>query len=175
MNAKKTPILTLRVLAPESRRAAAEDDKRLIACEKLHSDRARLTAFLGPVEAVETVAVPAGAATREMDVDDLIGEAGSTDAGLIELVVEIDDEWPDGISPMLAALRDRLNRPLLVHFGSGHPIGGTLDREMVSLGFTRQAGDEPLYLFDIETYKHTPDWLNARHWANPELWGKYRW
>lgn len=29
--------------------------------------------------------------------------------------------------------------------------------------------------YDIGTYKKTPDWLNPRHWAHPENWGKYRW
>ncbi len=32
-----------------------------------------------------------------------------------------------------------------------------------------------LYKFDINDYKKTPDWFNADHWANPELWDKYRW
>lgn len=32
-----------------------------------------------------------------------------------------------------------------------------------------------IYGFDLGTYKSTPDWLNARHWAHPEHWGKYRW
>ena len=32
-----------------------------------------------------------------------------------------------------------------------------------------------LYRFDINDYKKTPDWFNADHWANPELWDKYRW
>lgn len=32
-----------------------------------------------------------------------------------------------------------------------------------------------LYKYDIASYKSTPDWLNARNWANPELWNKYRW
>ncbi len=30
-------------------------------------------------------------------------------------------------------------------------------------------------VFDIAHYKTIPDWLNSRHWANPDLWGKYRW
>lgn len=40
-----------------------------------------------------------------------------------------------------------------------------------------QEGDKPLdlYKFDIATYKKTPDWLNAKDWANPQLWDKYRW
>gem|GEM_PF-618442 len=32
-----------------------------------------------------------------------------------------------------------------------------------------------VYGFDLGTYKRTPEWLNARHWAHPEHWGKYRW
>lgn len=27
-----------------------------------------------------------------------------------------------------------------------------------------------IYQFDLNTYKQVPDWLNARHWANPERW-----
>ena len=36
-------------------------------------------------------------------------------------------------------------------------------------------GSIHLYKYDIATYKKTPDWLNARDWANPEMWDKYRW
>lgn len=32
-----------------------------------------------------------------------------------------------------------------------------------------------LYGYDLATYKHTPDWLNADYWANPDLFGRYRW
>jgi hypothetical protein len=32
-----------------------------------------------------------------------------------------------------------------------------------------------IYGFDLGTYKTTPDWLNARHWAHPQHWGKQRW
>lgn len=32
-----------------------------------------------------------------------------------------------------------------------------------------------LYRFDINDYKRTPEWLNSRNWAHPELWDKYRW
>jgi hypothetical protein len=32
-----------------------------------------------------------------------------------------------------------------------------------------------LYRFDLHDYKHTPDWLSPRHWANPEMWDKARW
>ncbi|MDH3691469.1 MAG: DUF6231 family protein, partial [Gammaproteobacteria bacterium] len=31
------------------------------------------------------------------------------------------------------------------------------------------------YSFNIAKYKHTPDWLNPKHWANPLRWDKERW
>lgn len=29
--------------------------------------------------------------------------------------------------------------------------------------------------FSLKTYKKTPNWLNSRFWANPQLWNKFRW
>lgn len=29
--------------------------------------------------------------------------------------------------------------------------------------------------FNLFDYKQRPDWLNAKYWANPELWDLYRW
>lgn len=40
---------------------------------------------------------------------------------------------------------------------------------------TVDAADLEIYGFDLATYKATPDWLNARHWAHPQHWGKQRW
>jgi hypothetical protein len=41
--------------------------------------------------------------------------------------------------------------------------------------YTVAGGETHLYTFDMRTYKETPDWLNARHWAHPELFDKYWW
>ncbi len=30
-----------------------------------------------------------------------------------------------------------------------------------------------LLKFDLRTYKATPEWLNSKYWARPELWDKY--
>lgn len=57
-----------------------------------------------------------------------------------------------------------LNRQVLMSLGF-HQIGHSEDA----------SGDRHWYQFDIDNYKVTPDWLNPRHWANPELWDKYRW
>ena len=32
-----------------------------------------------------------------------------------------------------------------------------------------------VYAFDIASYKATPEWLNNKYWANPELFDKYWW
>lgn len=47
----------------------------------------------------------------------------------------------------------------------------------MALAGSREQEGKPLhvYKFDISDYKKTPDWLNPSHWANPELWDKYRW
>lgn len=34
---------------------------------------------------------------------------------------------------------------------------------------------EQVFVFDIHSYKQTPDWLNSQYWAHPELFDKYRW
>lgn len=53
--------------------------------------------------------------------------------------------------------------------------------EFLGLGFRRLAQARELasaywlYRYDIYDYKTTPDWLNSRHWAHPERWGKARW
>ncbi len=53
--------------------------------------------------------------------------------------------------------------------------------ELIAMGlshWSRETVNEAtleVYGFDLGTYKATPDWLNARHWAHPERWGKNRW
>jgi len=49
---------------------------------------------------------------------------------------------------------------------------------IMSLGFMMhsQISNDNLfyffYVYNIGTYKKTPDWLNNENWANPELWEK---
>ena len=55
------------------------------------------------------------------------------------------------------------------------------DADFIALGMTlvdrvsMEGEDSSLYGFDIDSYKSTPDWLNPKGWAHPELWGKHRW
>jgi hypothetical protein len=53
--------------------------------------------------------------------------------------------------------------------------GCALDEDAFrALGFTLSSADTAenmrIYYYDLDTYKTVPDWLNSRHWANPERW-----
>lgn len=77
---------------------------------------------------------------------------------------------------LLSRLRDLYARRVLARL---RPSDTWQHNDLTAFGFTRLARLGPeegiLYGFDMATYKTTPDWLNPRFWANPELWGKYRW
>ncbi|WP_018946300.1 DUF6231 family protein [Thioalkalivibrio sp. AKL17] len=51
----------------------------------------------------------------------------------------------------------------------------------LALGFRREPAAETatpehaVYRTSLYDYKLTPDWLNARFWANPEMWDRARW
>lgn len=53
--------------------------------------------------------------------------------------------------------------------------------QLRALGFVRivsqptQEQEIEIWQFNIKHYKPVPDWLNAKFWANPELWNQYRW
>ena len=54
--------------------------------------------------------------------------------------------------------------------------------DSLALGFSQvsnpaASGDSVFTAFEFElhTYKQIPDWLNAKNWANPELWDKHSW
>lgn len=87
-------------------------------------------------------------------------------------------------SAVIARLRDVLARRLCVMIGTVKETSRETiwsDAELSAFGLTllsrfEEAGKQArLYGFDIASYKQTPDWLNPRHWAHPELWGKFRW
>jgi len=86
---------------------------------------------------------------------------------------------------LISRLRDVIGRRLIVVV----PIG-MVDSEqksnwqvqdlialgMVSIGEGQVAGHRiEVFGFDIMTYKTTPDWLNSRYWAHPELFGRFWW
>ena len=85
---------------------------------------------------------------------------------------------------LLAALRDLHARCVVAAVRLGEHWSGTQstwrERDLLGLGMKRLDTDSPdanqgLFEFNIQDYKLSPDWLNARHWAHPELWDIYRW
>lgn len=78
-------------------------------------------------------------------------------------------------SQILVKLRDLMAKRIVV-------ISTQQDEKLLrALGFSQvmhdlQAQqDAILWQFNILTYKHVPDWLNAKYWANPQHWDQYRW
>ena len=41
--------------------------------------------------------------------------------------------------------------------------------------FERGGQTVTLFTYDLLDYKQVPDWLNAKYWANPQMFGKYWW
>jgi hypothetical protein len=86
---------------------------------------------------------------------------------------------------VIGRFRDLLSKRLYVLMPSGAGWAGHASRwepdELRAYGLSVAARYEVegkalgLYRHDLYDYKQTPDWLNARNWANPELWDKYRW
>lgn len=86
---------------------------------------------------------------------------------------------------LLARLRDLYTKKLLIVVPIGDEWSEHQSRwqetELLALGFIVKArlrfDEKPVhvYAFDIATYKTTPDWLNSKYWANPQLWDKYWW
>ena len=116
--------------------------------------------------------------------DDVLAGAGRRfELAVVVGVLEGLGREPGGA--LLAALRDLAARRLLVavpaspaqeRYRSVWTRDDMLAHGLDALGHARyEAQTLAVYGFDINQYKRTPDWLNARGWANPENWGKYRW
>ena len=160
------------MLDDAGRQDCREADKRLIACEKAGGGTGSVTLLVGEQFEGNEKGYPAH--LLPYGLEDVFRRLETAeDQAPIEVIID-PETWSTALGELLAALRDRANRRILVHVGEAR-IGETIDQQLVSLGYRRLAADEALYLFDIDTYKDTPDWLNPRNWANPELWGKYRW
>lgn len=45
----------------------------------------------------------------------------------------------------------------------------------ISARFERDEQTLTLFTYDLFAYKQVPDWLNAKYWANPQMFGKFWW
>lgn len=99
------------------------------------------------------------------------------DLGIVDSRADLAD---DSVRIVLSRLRDLLARRVLIIV---RPDAGPIwsRHTMIGCGYTHladcqhQDAELALFQFDINTYKHTPDWLGPSNWANPEMWDKYRW
>ena len=86
---------------------------------------------------------------------------------------------------LIARLRDLLCERLIIVLPIGKDWPGHASHwqqtDMLGLGFSRVAKFQykqhlvHIYAFDIASYKTTPEWLNSKYWANPEMFDKYWW
>jgi hypothetical protein len=119
------------------------------------------------------------------DLDQLLGAKRDRPYEMA-LVVDALEHMDKGEAlALLARLRDVSAHQVVVAV----PIGDAAQRnqsswsaeDMVAMGMYRAGTYEQdgvrvhVYCFDLYDYKPTPDWLNARFWAHPELFDKYWW
>lgn len=86
---------------------------------------------------------------------------------------------------LIAKLRDVLASTLYALTPSDEPDSDPHthynQNDMLALGlrlvkhYDQDNNPYALYYFDLYDYKTTPDWLNSKHWANPQRWNKSRW
>ena len=86
--------------------------------------------------------------------------------------------WP-ATQALLSRLRDVNCRAVYLCWRHDAEKGSAaeLQEKLRALAYTFLGfyGHDGLAYFDIHDYKHVPEWLNARDWARPELWNKFRW
>ncbi|MGH8659184.1 MAG: DUF6231 family protein [Gammaproteobacteria bacterium] len=155
----------VRSLAPQSLLVLGSDQMGLV-------DRASLTATVPRIEVVEQ--------------DILLRHWSGEDRYDLALIVGALEHLPKPEAlALLSRIRDLQARRMMMVLPIGLAWSGHQSQwdpsELLALGMTlylnSSVADKPVhvYEFDIERYKATPDWLNPKHWANPQLFGKYRW
>ena len=100
------------------------------------------------------------------------------DLGVVANTLEHMERRNAGI--LLARLRDFATRRFVALVPIGDDWEGQVSHwetvDLLSYGMTIMAryklDGKPLHLYHyaIETYKTTPQWFNANHWAHPEQW-----
>lgn len=105
------------------------------------------------------------------------------DLAIVVNTLELMDKKTGG--NVIARLRDVYARGLYVAVSASADQPGIRSHwqhaELIAYGlrlvkrYTDDANPMDLYHYDIYDYKTTPDWLNPKHWANPDMWDKARW
>ena len=121
---------------------------------------------------------PHGTLGADMLLEALAGQP-RFDFAIVRGVLERLDA--DSGAHLIARLRDVHARRFCLVLGSSDTGHRWQAAQLIAMGLShwaRETVDQAtleVYGFDLGTYKATPDWLNARHWAHPEQWGKNRW
>lgn len=123
-------------------------------------------------ECETTVLDPAAAPSAQL---------GRFEMAVVSHVLEYFDR--DTAQHLIARLRDVHAQRLIIALSTDDSVeaSGLGKNDMLALGLVQVGTYENdgravnLYGFDIDTYKTTPDWLNADYWANPELFDKCWW
>jgi hypothetical protein len=120
-------------------------------------------------------------AIHDGDIVGRIESSGQHDLAILRNTLEYLDKTRAGI--VLSRLRDLYSRRLLALAPIDREISDTMqstwcDSDLIAYGMkllSSYPDGRHLYEYNILNYKNVPDWLNAKHWANPELWDKHRW
>jgi hypothetical protein len=117
------------------------------------------------------------------DVIMQLDQTGLYDFGLIYRLLEHLNKPKAGV--LLSKMRDLHTKRFfaLVPMGTDYPEHASLweAADLIGYGMSFVAAYQQdgrlchLYKFDIVDYKVTPEWLNSKYWAHPELFDKYRW
>ncbi|MBT3504715.1 MAG: hypothetical protein HN475_02960 [Piscirickettsiaceae bacterium] len=77
----------------------------------------------------------------------------------------------------LATLRNQYAQHLLLIVDQQRAEPSWQLTDYLALGFKKRGelNGQLLFSYAIEDYQFKRDWLNSRHWANPENFDKYRW
>ena len=105
-------------------------------------------------------------------------DLGRYDLGIVANTLEHQDRKTAG--QMLARLRDLHTRRFVVLIPIGEDWDGHVSywrpSDLLGYGMNLMARYQVegkslhLYHYSIKTYKTTPQWFNAHHWAHPENW-----
>lgn len=89
-------------------------------------------------------------------------------------VVILEAELPSDVASAMSIIshfRDVVASKVIVLYRDHH----LSVQDFIDLGFIRLDLNGQVFGYDLYNYRQTPDWLNAKNWANPERFDKERW
>ncbi len=116
----------------------------------------------------DVVSMPDGQWLSDVALASDLGTLGYL--GLIVVTDQIEHMTSDEARHLLARLRDRHSGLVIVH----DPVPVFAVSDYLALGFESDE-QKDCYVFDAAAESRQRDWNNARDWANPENFDKYRW